>query len=240
MWLKKTVHINFIIIVLFCCNAFAAEKINYDEEQIVPRSLPQIPSQVYTDRDFVYDEPVREKNFLERFWDLILRKIYKFLNNLFNWDLRADSLSGRRALWFTLTGILVVMLIVGVIFGVKKFGKTIGKNDKMLISVDEVERNLAEIDIDQLISTAVDEKNYRLAVRFCYLKMLKKLSEKQIIDYQYQKTNYEYAYEIQNPDLHLLFLEISSIFDYCWYGNHQTSEQDYVLVSRKTMKMESD
>ena len=237
--MKHYIYI-FILSVLFCCNVFAAEQIKYDEEKVTPRSLPQEPSQIYTGRDFVYDEYKQEKNFFDRILDYIAERINNFLRKVFNWDLEVDSLSGRKVLWFTMVVILVALVVVGLFIGIKTFRKSIDKKDKMLISVDEVERNLAEVDIDKLIQNAVNEGNYRLAVRFCYLKMLKKLSEKQIIDYCYQKTNYEYANEIQDANLHTLFLEISFIFDCCWYGNHQPLEKDYILVNEKIKTIESD
>jgi hypothetical protein len=136
-------------------------------------------------------------------------------------------------LWITLTVLLVALLIVGFALFFRKFRKQLGRGDDELIAVDEVERNLVETDLDTLIENAVAAKNFRIAVRFFYLKILKLLATKQIVDYQYQKTNYEYAYEIQNADLRALFREVSFVFDYCWYGEYEANEQDYLFAKRK-------
>ncbi|GHT17761.1 hypothetical protein FACS189429_2600 [Bacteroidia bacterium] len=210
----------------------------YDTANIAPQTLPQPPSEIYTGNDFKYDEPGDEPNFFERLWFQIKKAIIRFLNKLFDWNLRADSFSGRQILWILLTVLLVVLLAVGFVFFFRKFRKQLGRNDDALIAVDEVERNLAETDLDTLIENALTAKNFRLTVRFYYLKILKLLAAKQIVDYQYQKTNYEYAYEIQNPNLRTLFREVSFVFDYCWYGEYEANIQDYLFAKQKFTEIE--
>lgn len=205
-----------------------------DTTFISPRHLPQPPSEIYTGNDFNYNEIPDEPNLVERFLLYVKKKIYDFLNNLFNWNLRADSYSGRQMLWITLSALLIVLIVIGAFIFFKKFRKTLGRNDDATILVDEVERNLAETDLDKLIENALEVKNFRLAVRFVYLKILKLLAAKQIIEYQYQKTNYEYSYEIENTDLRTIFREISFVFDYCWYGEYQATEQDYLFAKQKS------
>jgi len=223
-------------ILIFCisifCNA-AAEQLRYDKSAIAPRELPQPPSQIYTGNDFNYNEQIEEPDIFEQFFAYIWRKIINFLNKLFDLDLRAESLSGRQILWIMLSALLVVMIVIGAVIFFKKFRKTIGRGDDATVLVDEVERNLAETDLDKLIENALTAGNFRLAVRFVYLKILKYLSGKQLIDYQYQKTNYEYAYEISNIDLRAIFREVSLVFDYCWYGEYEATEQDSLFAKQK-------
>ncbi|MDR1545104.1 MAG: DUF4129 domain-containing protein [Prevotellaceae bacterium] len=232
-------YVNILIFSIFLSvnNIFSAEKIRYDSEPLKTRSLPQYPSQIYTDRDFQYNETPQEPNIFERIGAWIWQKIADFLNRIFDWDLKADTVTGRKILWITVSVLLAVLLAIGIYFAVKKFGKSLGRGDKMLISVDEVERNLAEIDINRLIETAVKQGNYRLAVRFCYLKTLKMLSEKQTIEYQYQKTNREYIYELKDEALKAKFSEISAIFDYCWYGGYEVGEADFLEMKQKIEKI---
>ena len=52
-----------------------------------------------------------------------------------------------------------------------------------------------------LISEAESNNNYRLAIRYYYLWLLKGLSEKEIIDYDPEKTNSDYQYEIKTPEI---------------------------------------
>ena len=219
--------------LLFLVFINLSAQLQYDSAKISPRKLPQPPSKIYTEKDFIYEEPPHSPNFLERFFSWIDGKIIRFLNRLFDWDLRARTLSGREVLWISLTVLLIVLIVIGFLVFWKKFRKTLGRGDKGRISVEEIEKNLSEVDFDKLIDTACREKNYRLAVRFCYLKIMKLLSERQFIQYEYQKTNYEYAYEIQNPQLQNLFREVSFVFDYCWYGEYQADERDFLLAKNK-------
>ncbi|MCL2596205.1 MAG: hypothetical protein FWD66_00780 [Paludibacter sp.] len=233
--------IKLFLILTFCLSVFYCEakqvQLRYDTASVTPRHLPQPPSEIYTGNDFNYNEQPEEPNIVERFFYYIWEKIIHFLNNLFDWNLRSDSFSGRQILWITLSALLIVIIAVGAYIFFKKFRKTLGRNDDSTILVDEVERNLAETDLDKLIENAVAADNFRLAVRFVYLKILKLLAQRQIIEYQYQKTNYEYAYQIENLDLRTVFREVSFVFDYCWYGEHIAIEDDYLFVTQKFNKI---
>ncbi|MDR3272033.1 MAG: hypothetical protein LBT29_00920 [Flavobacteriaceae bacterium] len=232
--LRKSVKFVCFSAIFFLINLIhLSAKIQYDSAKISHRKLSNPPSKIYVGKDFVYEDPPHEPNFLERFLHWIWWKITEFLNSLFNWNLRAETPSGRKMLWITLTVLLVALIVVGFLFFWKKFRRTLGRNDRDRISAEEAEKNLSLVDFDRLIDTAYREKNYRLAVRFYYLKILKLLSERQFIQYEYQKTNYEYAYEIQNPQLQNLFKEVSFVFDYCWYGEYRADLQDFILAKQK-------
>jgi hypothetical protein len=205
----------------------------YDTANIAPVYLPQSPSEIYTGSNFNYVEQGNEPDFLERLWAQIQAAIIRFLNSLFNWNLRPDALSGRAVVWITLTVLMVALMVAIYIFFFKKLRNSLGRADDNLISVDEAERNLSEINLDLLIENALAAKNFRLAVRFCYLKILKLLAAKQIVDYQYQKTNYEYAYQIGTRELQTPFREVSFVFDCCWYGEYEAKEQDYLFAKQK-------
>jgi len=212
-------------------------QLRYDTASVAPRQLSQPPSEIYKGNDFNYNETPEKPNFVEQFFYNIWNKIIRFLNKLFDWNLRADSSSGRHFLLIALSALLIVLIAIGAYIFFKKFRKTLGRRDDATILVDEVERNLAEADLDKLIENAIAAGNFRLAVRFVYLKILKYLMQRQIIEYQYQKTNYEYAYQIENPALRALFRDVSFVFDFCWYGEHIATEDDYLFVTQKFNKI---
>ena len=67
--------------------------------------------------------------------------------------------------------------------------------------------------LDKLADEAIDQKDFRLAVRYLYLNCIKRLDIKNIIRYANDKTNYEYLKEIQ-------FSEISRTFkSLLWFMN---------------------
>lgn len=233
-------RIKYIALLFFVTIFKLSAKVNviYDSSHLQPKNLPNKPSEVYTEKDFIYEAPIQEPNLFSRFLSFISKKIIDFLNQFFNFNLRAETLSGRKIIWIISFILLGVLIILGILFFYKKFKTVIGRNDKNKISVEEVEKNINSVDFDLLIANAVNEQNYRLAIRFYYLKILKTLSVQKLINYEYQKTNYEYFYEINNPDLKNLFKDISFVFDYCWYGDHIAKQSDFSLAEIKFKKIQ--
>ncbi len=218
---------------------FAGTDSLYDTSRISPANLPQQPSKIYTGKDFIYEEPIQEPNILTQFILWAYHKIIEFLNNTFHFDFKPSTFSGREVLWVSLVVLFITLITIGIIFFYKKFNKTLGRNDKDHLSAEEAEKNIHEVNFDKLIEAAVQEKNYRLAIRFYYLKILKLMSDQKLIEYQYQKTNYEYFYEINNPELKNLFKEISFVFDYCWYGDHFAEEVDFHVAKNKFTEVQN-
>ncbi|WP_340154808.1 hypothetical protein [uncultured Winogradskyella sp.] len=90
-----------------------------------------------------------------------------------------------------------------------------------------VEENIEQIDFENLISKALKEQNYRLATRYLYLKSLKSLANKQVIEWHYEKTNSDYLNEIKDCQLKTLFKRVSYIYDYVWYGEFPIDEESF-------------
>ena len=72
-----------------------------------------------------------------------------------------------------------------------------------------------------------------MATRFLYLKNLKLLSDKLIIKWNINKTNYSYQHEIKDAAIRSGFLETTFIFDYVWYGEFPVDEYQYSIVENR-------
>lgn len=107
--------------------------------------------------------------------------------------------------------------------------KKIGSNGTA-INIEQIEENLAEMDLQQFIRQALAEKNYALAIRLHYLLVLQTLSEKDWIRWKKDKTNQEYLREIQSEDLKQGFRTLTRIFDRVWYGKSLINEADFALL----------
>ena len=68
-----------------------------------------------------------------------------------------------------------------------------GKQGESKTKFKIVEEDINKMDFEKRINDAVNNRDYRLAVRLYYLKMLKLLSDKKIIDWQINKTNSAYV-----------------------------------------------
>ena len=66
------------------------------------------------------------------------------------------------------------------------------------IKIIESEDDISQINFDELITSAMEAKQYKLAVRYMFLKSLKLLAEKGQIELRNNKTNYQYLSEIKS------------------------------------------
>ena len=93
------------------------------------------------------------------------------------------------------------------------------KNKKAEINLSDEEQLIKNEDLNELISKAIATNNYRLAIRYYYLLILKKLAAKDLIDWQQDKTNEDYLKEIESNDLKASFKRSTVLYDFIWYGN---------------------
>jgi hypothetical protein len=84
--------------------------------------------------------------------------------------------------------------------------------------------------IHELIDQALAQKNFRLAVRYSYLYIIQQLSERELIQYQFDKTNSDYLNELKNTPLENSFTRVTNLYDHTWYGNFEVSEKEYFQV----------
>ncbi len=102
------------------------------------------------------------------------------------------------------------------------------RRNENMVSLSEDEHIIKNEDIQQLIQKAIAEKNYRLAIRYYYLNILKSMSNKEIISWEIQKTNYDYLNEIKALELKQPFTKITRLYDYVWYGDFGIDEPSFL------------
>jgi len=93
------------------------------------------------------------------------------------------------------------------------------------IPYSEFTENIHEIDFDDSISSAINDKNYRLAVRLLYLRSLKQLNDAGYIKWKLEKTNLTYLSELENQEYKKLFGALTFRFEYVWYGNFPVNKE---------------
>lgn len=131
-------------------------------------------------------------------------------------------------------GIIIVLIILKTFLGSEtglwKYKNSTKKVADKLVYEDE---DIHETDFDRHLKKAISENNYRLATRYYYLALLKKLSDKKSIAYHKDKTNTEYLFEIENKDIRNQFSEASYIYNYVWYGEFPIDSVSFNTVEKK-------
>jgi len=241
--IKVTFMVKGIIIMLLAClytPVFAQTEVDTDTLGVV--SIETVQANQKTDFRVPDEEKIKEYQQDSRFqykrverkpslWDEIQYRIARFISNLFGSAIQ----SGVPGVITIIIIVVIICLIILKLLGVD-YRTVLGRKKIDTPEIDIYTENVHEMDFDTLISSALKNKDYRLAVRFLYLKNLKALSDKDIILWKANKTNYSYQHEINNSALRSKFLESTLIFDYIWYGEFNVDEEQYMEVSARMKK----
>ncbi|MDC8106488.1 DUF4129 domain-containing protein [Chryseobacterium sp. PTM-20240506] len=197
------------------------------ENTIYPKKFRENLKSRYKGNEFDYTT-IKPR---ESFWQKLQRKIARILEGIFGEDTFGTSAKVTtivmRLFAIVLIGFLLYFIVRYLISkdGNFFFGK---KNKKVNINEEELHENIHEINFPESIAKFEVTGDYRSAVRYQFLYVLKKLSDKKLIIWNPEKTNKDYAAELKAEYLKKEFSNLSYIFDYVWYGEFSITEQDYL------------
>lgn len=72
-----------------------------------------------------------------------------------------------------------------------------------------------------------DQKAYREAVRWMFLRYLAVLESKGYIIWQAGKTNMDYYREIKNTELEADYFAFMKAYNVSWFGYHEMNQEEY-------------
>ncbi len=127
--------------------------------------------------------------------------------------------------------IAFVLFIVYNLFLSKGFFSKASK--KSVTQVEEVvDENDMENDFLSLQQKAYAAGDTRLAMRYLFLRMLKKLNEKELIQFAIDKTNSTYASELA-PGLRNDFSSLALYYEYIWYGKFSIENEVFDKIENQ-------
>jgi hypothetical protein len=141
---------------------------------------------------------------------------------------------------FIILGISAIIFFILKMAGINMFGLFRNKSKKADLPYSESLENIHEIDFDSEIEKAINQHNYRLAVRLLYLKSLKQLSDASLIDWQPDKTNSAYIDELNNPGQQGTFRTLTRQFEYVWYGEFPIDGNVFERINFMFQKFRSE
>lgn len=228
---KLTCLFLFIISFAFSINEKVNDSILYNQ-----RNFDSSFQDSYKGDEFNYEPKVEVKDLStwERFWEAARR----FLADLFDFSGVGNSMSGLQIL-FKIIAVLIIIFVVYLIVKViinKEGGWVFSKSAKKIDVLENVEENIHTINFNKIVTEAVKDKNYRIAVRYYYLWLLKSLSDKDVIEWDIEKTNADYLNEISNVETKKNFQFLSYIYEYSWYGEFELTEEDFLKAEKAFQK----
>lgn len=231
--MTKTITLIFFSL-FFLCGFSQQEKdsvvIPIDENQVLDtRNFDDDLSQKYTGSEFDYSSQEGEaQNLIKRF----LNWSFNWIDRSFGINIPPYTLQIIEWLIYVLMGGLIIYLFVRFFSG-ENFSAVFTKKATSVLDINLSEDHIENVDLDALIKSALEEKDYRLAVRYQYLRVLKTLSQKGIIDWHYEKTNSDYQNEIEAQNVKSGFKDVSYLYDYIWYGEQDIDGLKYETVEAR-------
>lgn len=224
--MRSKKYVLYTVCLLLGMLAVGAQEKQVPDRPEELRVLPNTFKENYTDKAYDYVETTSS-----------LARLKSWFVDLISSWFTIESESARGVLgvlqwlfWF-LVIVLVIFLVVKIVLN--KEIRWIFKRNK-----EEVQRlnfdigdNIGEIDFSTLISEAVSNKDYRLAIRYYYLFLLKKLDQFDIISYDAQKTTFDYQTEVEGSKYASGFSKATYYYTYIWYGEFVIDEAVYKKTS---------
>ena len=237
--MKKAIIYILFVVNFFCCfsqeknavvetisNNKNASKIVIDTSKIEKITFKANFKSKYKSDDFNYEVKKDKPNA----WGRFLEWLSGLLSKIFNFSNKQASINAV----YVILKVLAILLILVVIYIIVKslmnnegnwiFGKN---SDKKMIDFSSIEKNIQLVDFEKLISTTIASGQKRLAIRYYYLFLLKKMSDKQLIVWDLEKTNSDYLFEIKNQNQKDNFAYLSYLYNYIWYGEFEIDQNTF-------------
>ncbi|MCR9264424.1 MAG: DUF4129 domain-containing protein [Flavobacteriaceae bacterium] len=228
--IQRIATIFFLIWTMFSMAQNDSIPIPVDEASVLTdRQIGEDLSQKYTGDEFNYEVKTGESsNLLARF----IRWVLNSLGETFGLDIPPETLLILEYIIYGLMGLLAIYLLVRMFIN-EKFNAIFSKKAKSIVDIDLSEHHIEAIDLDALMNAALKQKDYRLAVRYQFLRVLKLLSQKSIIEWHFDKTNLDYGREIKEVRLQEEFKKASYLYENIWYGEQPIDEHGYAKTSSR-------
>ena len=235
--------------ILFCSIAVKAQdSISLEEKQVqydATTNLNPIDfnadkiADLKNDPSFDYLSTVENDSWWTRFKRWINTRYQQFTNWLFG-DYKAYEFV---AIFLKILPYLILGAFIGLIIWL--FIRLIParylfeEQETPQVFLNDEENIVRSENIGKLIDAAINDGDYRLAVRYYYLQLLRQLNQKKLINYEFQKTNSEYLNEIKADRLRVQLKKVMRIYDFIWYGSFSLTEPDFHLAQRNFQDMQT-
>jgi hypothetical protein len=235
---KKLFLFTAIFISYFAYAQSDSLSVAYDTKEIVEKRFNQDNLESYkSNPDFDYTEATAANDhFFQQVFEWFYRLFLKFLSWLFGVEKATGILEFILSVLPYIAILVILFLIIKFFLKVKTNPFSNTAINKSIVSISEEEELIKHKDLPALIKKAIENKNYRLAVRYLYINALKLLEEGKIIIWEQQKTNEDYIKEIKSEFLKESFKEVTHLYDFVWYGNFDINEVEFFKVEENFKK----
>lgn len=244
--------IKLLLLILISCVAFGQDSVMVDSVT-APKVLEEEYLGEYAPE---YETPAKEEREETEFHNREFKEEFKddYKGEEFNYDRKTKEQTYSPPLFqlpggllqFLMYGVLGIIIVLIIIFIIKNAGGIYFGKEKNKIKYDTSDES-GEEDLEQignnnfelLIQKAKSEGDYRKAVRYYYLWVLQKLTDRNLIKWDKDKTDHDYLLELKNHTIKEDFSTNTYIYDYTWYGKFELNSNEFQLaesIFQRTLK----
>lgn len=172
--------------------------------------------------DFQYDEQAQALSW----WQLLKMWWNQFWRDM----LRAGTSNKAFDYLLIVLGVIALTYLVIKLIGMDNIGIFGRRASKTPLSHTEIDENIHQLDFEKELQQAVEHRNYRGAIRLLYLRCLKTLADKGLIDWKPAKTNADYLRELQDGPHSPGFKTLTYQYEYSWYGDFPVDQAHFHAV----------
>lgn len=103
----------------------------------------------------------------------------------------------------------------------------------------EEDELLQKENLASMIQEAEAQNNFRVAVRYRYMKVLQDMDERKIISLNAQNTNWDYVNRMGSHPLKNKFLLLTRAYEYVWYGEFELNTEQYGYLKTEFQQFEN-
>lgn len=191
----------------------------------------------YQGKDYNYTTQSPKRN-------AILERISEYLNRFFRFLFkdRFTGFAGADSLYFWLKLIFYLLLFAGVIIIAYKLTKNkyspwvLDKSGSGTLGLGISQADLEHGDYQEIINRYKAEKNYRKAIRYYFIWLLKTYNDKEIISFEANKTSEDYLQAIADLSHQENFRYANYIYENVWYGEFEIQEEQFLKFEQHFKK----
>jgi hypothetical protein len=112
------------------------------------------------------------------------------------------------------------------------------------VAIDHDESSLDTSDIfsvnyESEIEKAAGSGNYRLAVRLMFLRLLRNMSGRKLIQYKQDSTNFDYLLQLRSGQYYQEFFRLTRNYEFTWYGQFDIDPGKYRIIKSEFDQFEN-
>lgn len=233
MYLRKHILLYLFFLLVVKLSADSIPKINVVVEipanaqlQIDSGKIETlIPSKeneekIFADPKLKYkNSATAEKGIIERFLEWLAEKLFG--------NAGFDNVITARKIIIWSVSLLALGLLIWLLSRSELVSLIKPKPKATAFNFMDVTEDLDKINFEEKIKAALLDADYRLAIRWHYLKILFLLDKAKLIEFAAYKTNIDYRYELKSKQHQHAFIRLSYIYEHVWYGQFIIGITDY-------------